>query len=239
MRKCIKCAVEKLESDFPSKKNRCKVCTRAYEHAWAKANKDKRRAIDQRHYWSHRAARLLSSSLRSKKNRAKIAITEKQWRRKNPEKVAAKHRRWREKYPEKAKYHRDLYRARQPETVRAGIARWCANNAQRKAEKAALWAKVNASKLRARSARRYAEKLLATPVWANQGYIEDVYRKAAIFTKRDGTPWHVDHIVPLRSKLVCGLHCEDNLQVIPAQLNKQKFNSYWPDMPTNEAGSLQ
>lgn len=38
-------------------------------------------------------------------------------------------------------------------------------------------------------------------------------------------------IVPLKSALVCGLHVEHNLQVIPKTENLKKFNSVWPGMP--------
>lgn len=36
--------------------------------------------------------------------------------------------------------------------------------------------------------------------------------------------WHVDHMLPLRAKNVSGLHCADNLQVIPAKMNLAKGN---------------
>jgi hypothetical protein len=42
---------------------------------------------------------------------------------------------------------------------------------------------------------------------------------------------HVDHIVPLVSKFVCGLHCEANLQLLPGPENQRKGNRVWPDMP--------
>jgi hypothetical protein len=41
----------------------------------------------------------------------------------------------------------------------------------------------------------------------------------------------VDHIIPLKSDFVCGLHCHTNLRVITAEENKAKNNRYWPDMP--------
>lgn len=37
-----------------------------------------------------------------------------------------------------------------------------------------------------------------------------------------GIEWHVDHIVPLNGKDICGLHIWSNLQVIPKVLNLRK-----------------
>ena len=63
--------------------------------------------------------------------------------------------------------------------------------------------------------------------------MEEIYDLAARKTalKTGGVDrWEVDHIVPLQSPIVCGLHVEHNLQVIPASKNRSKHNRHWPDM---------
>jgi hypothetical protein len=68
-------------------------------------------------------------------------------------------------------------------------------------------------------------KRQAMPPWAEKETISFVYKKAREYG------WSVDHIVPLQSKLVCGLHVWNNLQVMEKSLNQSKSNLYWPDMP--------
>jgi hypothetical protein len=41
-----------------------------------------------------------------------------------------------------------------------------------------------------------------------------------------GMKWHVDHIIPLQGRNVSGLHCCQNLQVIPQTINNQKKNMF-------------
>jgi hypothetical protein len=86
-------------------------------------------------------------------------------------------------------------------------------------------------KYRAYVRTRQASKLKATPAWINQFFVGEIYDLAELRTKAIGFKWQVDHIVPLQSKLVCGLHWEINLQVLPEGVNKSKGNRWWPDMP--------
>jgi len=66
----------------------------------------------------------------------------------------------------------------------------------------------------------------ATPAWANGFFISEAYELAQLRTKITGIPWEVDHIIPVKSNHVCGLHVEHNLQVVPASWNRSKKNSW-------------
>lgn len=78
---------------------------------------------------------------------------------------------------------------------------------------------------RAGSARRRAGKRLATPAWLSSdqiGEIRSFYETATFLSRTSGTEYHVDHIVPIKGKTVCGLHVPWNLQVITADENMKK-----------------
>lgn len=67
------------------------------------------------------------------------------------------------------------------------------------------------------------------PTWADadeRWLINEAYSLARLRTKLFGFKWHVDHIIPLRNKNVCGLHTIMNLQVIPANDNLCKSNKF-------------
>jgi hypothetical protein len=99
-------------------------------------------------------------------------------------------------------------------------------------ERCLQWAKNNAARCAARAMQRIAIKNLATPTWADISKIQEIYQLAERKRIESGEMWHVDHIVPLKSKTVCGLHVACNLQLLRAAENVAKSNRHWPDMPT-------
>jgi hypothetical protein len=117
------------------------------------------------------------------------------------------------------------------ESRRAQAKRWARENKYRLAAAASRWQKKHPSRANANTAAYEASKIKATPKWSNRFFISEAYDLAFRRTIATGFEWQVDHIVPLRSKLVCGLHTEKNLQVIPRKENELKGNRVWPDMP--------
>jgi len=88
------------------------------------------------------------------------------------------------------------------------------------------YARRNKGKKKYHSNLRRANKQKATPDWLttiDRIIIQHIY---------DSCPqgYHVDHIVPLKGKTVCGLHVPWNLRCIPDWENLSKGNKSWPNM---------
>lgn len=73
---------------------------------------------------------------------------------------------------------------------------------------------------------RYLRTCVATPKWADFDKIAEVYRERDRIIRETGIDHHVDHMVPLNGKLVCGLHVHYNLRVIEARENLKKYNKF-------------
>lgn len=130
------------------------------------------------------------------------------------------------KYRTKNKERLAEARATNAERRAAATAKWRAANRDRALAYKAAYNRANLEKDAARSGRRRARTLCATPVWANEFFISEAYALAKLRTQVSGYRWHVDHIVPLQGRKVCGLHVEHNLQVIPGIVNMRKNNKH-------------
>lgn len=109
------------------------------------------------------------------------------------------------------------------EKVRRGQQQWREKNKKKIKVYNARWERENQGKANARTARRRAALLTATPPWLTRSQHEEmqnIYRDAI---KKILT---VDHIIPLKSETVCGLHVPWNLQLLSKSENCSKGNRY-------------
>lgn len=116
------------------------------------------------------------------------------------------------------------YRKKNKETLaKYYSARYLANR-QKYAELRRQWRRNNPGATAAHVRAQQARKIRATPKWANHEAIKRIYDAASLMTRLTGTRWVVDHIYPLKSPLVCGLHTEANLQILTREENSRKHN---------------
>ena len=211
MKACVKCGVTKATHEYQFQKNygtyrsSCKECSKVAQKIrnarWYAANKEK--AVK-------RAA---------------------EWAKANPDKAKViRAKNYQNNKEGKAQYAAQWYAVNKDRQL-ARKAEWRKENQANVVAYNAEWKRRNAHLVRSYSMKRIAQKLQATPKWANEFFIEEAYDLAVLRTQKLGIKYHVDHVVPLKSPLVCGLHWEGNMQVIPAKMNISKSNRYWPDMP--------
>ena len=104
---------------------------------------------------------------------------------------------------------------------------WQQQNKEKKLHNHKKWRTNNPNKVSSYTALRRAAKLQATPKWltaSHKLHMECKYSLAAMLSKHTAEQHHVDHIVPLNGKTVCGLHVPWNLQVLTAKENLSKSN---------------
>lgn len=213
LKTCTRCKEEKPAGDFYT----------------ARTNKD---GLQRRCKPCQKAANLES---KQKRTPAELAARMQRWREKNPEKHKENYTELRARNVEKYRERTRKWQAENPEAARTASLRWKAENPEKVKAQSVSWREKNPDHARAlwaenRIRRRYATKA-ATPGWANRSAIAAIYKQARALTQSTGREHHVDHIVPLSSPLVCGLHCEQNLQVLEGLDNSSKGNRHWPDMP--------
>jgi hypothetical protein len=90
------------------------------------------------------------------------------------------------------------------------------------------WKERNLLWVRADTKARRRKHRCATPPWLTQrqkAETRELYKVAITMSKTTGEQYVVDHIYPLRSEVVCGLHVPWNLRVITQQENLGKSNA--------------
>ena len=89
------------------------------------------------------------------------------------------------------------------------------------------WKEAHKVQVRADTKARRRKHRNATPPWLTRkqkSEIRQLYQIAITMTQTTGEQYVVDHIYPLRSEVVCGLHVPWNLRVITQAENLRKSN---------------
>jgi len=101
---------------------------------------------------------------------------------------------------------------------------YAAKNRESSRERALRWQRENRARYNANMASRRARVRSAQPEWADKQEIAKIYSQAKLAEAVTGLKYHVDHIIPLQGKNVCGLHVPWNLQILEATDNLVKGN---------------
>lgn len=137
---------------------------------------------------------------------------------------------WRVENLQRLKEAKRLRYLQESERIKKKAAEYSKANPERVRGYKAKWKQNNRHKTREYRFVRGNAQRQAIPSWANRAAMVAIYREARELSKTTGVEHHVDHIVPILSEFVCGLHCEANMQVLDAFSNQSKLNRWWPDM---------
>jgi hypothetical protein len=217
IRLCSKCGTEKLLEHFSKKSVWCKPCVSAYD----KAIYQRKREIILKQKVEYR-----------KKNKAKVTEALRIWAAANVEYRAEYQRKYRrEKAAEIAKAKKAKYEANKPELLAKKHEYHRINRDVILAKKKEYYERPDKYAVFAvNRERRRTRQEQATPAWADLVAMRKFYEQAKLLTKSTGIVHHVDHIIPLHSTIVCGLHSHTNLRVITAQENYSKSNKLIEDI---------
>jgi hypothetical protein len=124
---------------------------------------------------------------------------------------------------------RDAWSNANKEKCREYSKRFRLNSPEKRQVISARWKARNPDKVNAQCAKRRASKHSATPPWLTNAHLNQItsyYTYAKLRERLTSVEHHVDHIVPILGKSVCGLHVPWNLQVITATENLRKNNRF-------------
>ena len=127
--------------------------------------------------------------------------------------------------------NKNAYRARNLELLRQKDREYAQLNKEKRRENSSRWRQNHVDADRARRAARRARKRNAAPNWLTKDdrlEISKIYSLAKWMEEVTGESFHVDHLYPLASDFLCGLHIPSNLIVMSASDNLSKNNKWWP-----------
>lgn len=157
----------------------------------------------------------------------------KNWQENNRDKVNANAKAFRNRHPERVKASMDAWRQSNKDKIKIYTAQYYMENRDEILDKKAVFHSLNRStRNRAKAVARskaFGVNVMLTE--AERAAVDSIYREAEILSGITGIPHQVDHVIPLSSDFLPGVHSPCNLQVVTANYNKRKrsnvdFNDY-------------
>lgn len=212
----------------PCKRGLVEIRSVSNRHCQCRSCKAERLDCVKKHYEneSNRKRKYVAEANRRKAdptNRGRNNERQRKYREKNLDMINAKRRK---RYKENPQHYRNLtnqYSSRNRDVLSQKQRENRAKNPDREKEYRVKYREKHNELV----AKRRAEQRQAIPSWFNEFdefAFQQAYELAALRQQETGIEWHVDHMIPLRARKCCGLHCADNIQVIPAVMNLEKNN---------------
>jgi hypothetical protein len=136
--------------------------------------------------------------------------------------LSASQKRYVQNHPERRTQTTSQYRASNRDAIRAYGREYFAKNAVAMKEQGARYKRERPDRRAEWQGKRRAALMNAWPPWINRKDILEFYVEARRMSKQTGIDYSVDHIVPLKNDVVCGLHVPWNLAVITFSDNSKK-----------------
>lgn len=216
VKSCTKCGEVKPLDSFSKNNAQCKTCVNAYYRAYYKANSEKV---------------IARTSAYKASNEEKVKAMMADWYVRNKERVSLRMAEYRssEEVMAKEKLRTDAYYESRKIEIQAKRKKALDDDVDRQARLNAYQKQFyqdNKHYYYEKCSRRNRAMKVACPKWADITAIREVYKRSIEISQSTGIKHVVDHIVPLKNEIVCGLHVEFNLRIITEKENLSKNNKF-------------
>jgi hypothetical protein len=162
------------------------------------------------------------------KNQQKILKKKREAYAENPEKMKESARRDYEKNRGKRLAQKSEAYKKTAEPKKSYQKNYRAENKEKISEQRKSAYQQNRPKKLEQAAQARAQRKKRNVDYSNREAIQEIHKQAGLLSEATGTPYEVDHVIPLQGKTVSGLHVPGNLMITPKDFNRSKNGKFTP-----------